>query len=242
MEIVKATLWIYGMAFVRSTQLVGKNWAVSFAPLAYSVILSVAAFFLIPFGIIGGILLVLTGNACVSSGLYLIENILNAGKADLSDFTGGFTVYLWEVVRISFILWIPMRVAATVLSSAPNGLLFLFFIQIALYIILNGVPELIYQSRASGLDLLAGSYSFITENWIEWLTPNLLITLAGVILLRVLDWFVSGLPSSLQFFVTTLGLGLFLTYFMTFRGLLFAELNGTTPRGRVYRYRTRSSS
>ena len=240
MEIIKATLWIYKIALVRSAQLAAVNWGVSFAPLAYSIILSVAAFFLLPFGFIGGMLLVLVINACISSGLYLVENIVQSRKTNLNDFVRGFTVYLWEVVRISFILWIPMTLASSVLSSMPNGPLIYLFIQIALYIILNAVPELIYQSRSSGLDLLAASYTFMTENWIEWLTPNLLITLAGYMLLRVLDVMTAGLPFFFWFFATSLGIGLFLTYLMIFRGILFAELNGSTSRGRVYRYKTRS--
>lgn len=242
MEIIKATLWIYKLALLRSAQLVLGNWGVIFAPLAYAMTLSLAALFLTPFGLIGGMLLVLAGNGCVSSGLYLVENILKAGKTNFNDFIRGFSVYLWEVVRISFILWIPMMMAEAVLSPMPNGWLFLSFIQITLYIIMNAVPELIYQSRLSGLELLGASYHFIFENWIEWFTPNLLITLAGYILLRALRVIAGGLPFTLQFFVTALGLGLFLTYFMIFRGVLFAELNGSTPRNRVYRYKTRASS
>jgi hypothetical protein len=34
--------------------------------------------------------------------------------------------------------------------------------------------------------------------------------------------------------------GLGLTYFMTFRGFLFAELYGTTRRSRLYRYKAHS--
>jgi hypothetical protein len=35
-------------------------------------------------------------------------------------------------------------------------------------------------------------------------------------------------------------LGLCLTYFMTFRGFLFAQLYGTTRRSRIYRYKART--
>lgn len=242
MEIIKATLWIYRLALLRSAQLVAKNWVVSFAPLAYSIILSVAAFFLAPLWLIGGLLIALTGDACISSALHLIENILKTGKADFNDFIKGFTVYLWEIVRIFFILWIPLMVASAALLSVPNGWLFLSFIQITLYIILNAVPELIYQSRSSGVELFGASYRFITENWIEWFIPNLAITAAGYVLLHILDLVASGLPLFLQFFAMAFGLGLFLTYIMIFRGILFAELNGSTPRNRVYRYKMRDST
>ena len=94
METIKATLWIYRIAFTRSGQLLRENWAVVFAPLAYSVFLSVAAIFLIPLGLVGGLLLLLATNACMSSGLHLLENILNSRRADVNNFLKGFTVYL----------------------------------------------------------------------------------------------------------------------------------------------------
>lgn len=241
METIQATLWIYRKALVRSAQLVSINWKVIFAPLAYGVILSVSFIIFARLPIVGGIAIALITDACISSGLYLTENILNTRKASLHDFTRGFSVYLWQIVLIFFILWIPMTVARSALLHLPNGWLFLLFIQLTLYIILNAVPELIYQSGASGLELLAASYHFITENWIEWLTPNLAIAAGWYLVWDLLDVIVIRLPSFLQFFVIASGIGLFLTYFMIFRGILFAELNGSTPRSRVYRYKMRDS-
>jgi hypothetical protein len=113
-------------------------------------------------------------------------------------------------------------------------------IQSALYILLNPVPEFIYQTRTSGLELLSASYNFIVENWLEWLVPNILITIAGFFLLRFLSAAIWALPFLVQWFVIAFGLGLFLTYFMTFRGFLFAELHGTTRRSRMYRYKART--
>ncbi len=132
--------------------------------------------------------------------------MVESGKTDVRDFLNGFTVYIWEVITIGFILWIPTWALATSLASLPNGALIFFLIRLCLYIILNAVPELIYQSRASGLELIGASYNFIVENWLEWLIPNIIFALGG----------------------------------MTFRGFLFAELNGTTRRSRIYRYRARA--
>jgi hypothetical protein len=239
MEIVKATIWIYRTTLKRSAELVAENWGVVFAPLAYSIILSVTGVLLVPFGFIGGILLLLISDACMSSGLYMIENIVMGRKTNISDFFRGFTVYLWEIVLISFILWLPMRLTSEVLYTIPEGPLILLFIKITVLIILNAVPELIYQSRASGLELIAASYNFIIENWPEWFTPNLAIAVAGMILTRALGPRVSALPFYMEIFVMTSVLGLVLTYLMIFRGILFSELNGSNRRARVYRYKVR---
>jgi len=209
--------------------------------LAYSLVLSAAAMIALPLGILGGFLLGLVSQACISSGLYLVKNMIDSGKTDFNDFARGFTVYLWDLITISFILWIPMRLAGMALATIPNGLLIYFCIQIALYILLNPVPELIYQSRTSGLELLGASYNFIVENWIEWLIPNILLAIGGYALLRLFESLLFGLPAFIQLFLYSFGLGLFLTYMMTFRGFLFAELHGTTRRSRIYRYKARSN-
>ena len=172
METVKATLWIYREALERSLKLLMENWGVIFAALVYSVILLVATMIFAPLALIGGILMALTINACMSSAIYLVENILNTGRASLNDFVKGFTVYLWDIVMISFVLWIPMTMVSSVLYPLPNGAIFVFFIQITLYIVFNAVPELIYQSPASGLEVLMASYHFIVENWAEWFAPG----------------------------------------------------------------------
>jgi hypothetical protein len=239
MKIVRATLWIYATALRKSWQCVANNWVVSFAPLAYGFIMSMAGLMAMPLGIFGGFLLAIAGQACVSSGLHLIRNMIESGRANVNDFRNGFTAYLWDLLTVAFILWIPLRVAAIGLSSVPNGGLIYLLLQVALYILLNPVPEFIYQTRASALELLTASYSFIVENWLEWLLPNIFITLAGFFLLRLLNGVIYPLPGFLQWFALALSFGFFLTYLMTFRGFLFAELHGTTRRSRIYRYEAR---
>src|SRR5438128_12579916 len=105
--------------------------------------------------------------------------MVNIGKANFNDFLRGFTAYLWELLFISFILCIPMRVTALALASFPNGALIFLLIRLALYVLLNPLPECLYQTRSSGIELLTASYNFIVENWIEWFVPNILPTVAG---------------------------------------------------------------
>jgi hypothetical protein len=237
MSTVQATLWLYTKALRRSWESLLKNWVVSFAPWVYAALLSILALVVAPLGIIGGLVLGLATQACISSGLYLIKNIVENRRAALRDFVNGFTVYLWELLGIAFILWIPMRVLTMALASTPNGSLIFALIQIALYILLNPVPELIYQTRSSGLGLISDSYNFIVENWLEWLLPNLVLTIVGYLVLNFLSAITAGLPGVLQIFIVAVGMGLCLSYFMIFRGFLFAELYGSTRRSRAYRYK-----
>jgi hypothetical protein len=241
MEQIQAIFWIYKTCLIRTFQLVRDNLGIIFAPIAYGVVLSVAAMVLAPLGFIGGMVLGAVLAACASSALYLIENVVRMSKATLQDFATGFTVYIWDILTLAFIFWIPMRLLAQFAYTTPNGPLLYLGVQILLYVIFNAVPELIYQSRVSGLALLSASYQFIVENWIEWLLPNLLVGVAGYLLRNVVYQLVSPLPFFLRYFFVEATFGLFLTFLMIFRGLLFSELNGTTRRSRVYRYKARSS-
>jgi hypothetical protein len=237
MSMVQATLWIYATALRRSWESLLKNWVVSFAPWVYAALLSIVALVVAPLGIIGGLIVGLATQACISSGLYLIKNIVESRRTDLKDFVNGFTVYLWELLGIAFILWIPMRILAMALASTPNGGLVFALIQVAVFILLNPAPELIYQTRSSGLGLLRDSYNFVVENWLEWLLPNIVVTVTGYLILNILSAITIGLPSMMQIFIIAAGMGLCLSYFMIFRGFLFAELYGSTRRSRAYRYK-----
>jgi len=239
MKILQVTLWMYATALERSWQAVRKNWVVSFAPVVFGIILAVVGTLVAPLGIIGGFVYSLVSAACASSGLYLIKNLIDSGKANFNDFLNGFTVYIWDVITISFILWIPLRLAAMGLASVPNGALLYLLLTLGLYILLNAVPELIYQSRTSGLELIGASYNFIVENWLEWLIPNILFAVAGYFFLDLFGSLIFGLPIYLELFLYALFLGLGLACFMTFRGFLFSELYGTTRRSRLYRYNAR---
>ena len=231
---------MYLTALTRSWDCVRRNWVVSLAPVAYGIILAVIASLVAPFGIVGGLLFSLASQACVSSALFLIKNMVESNKADFNDFLNGFTIFLWELLGIAFILWIPLRLAATGLATVPNGALIYFLIKLALYILLNAVPEFIYQTRASGLELISASYNFIVENWIEWLIPNIVLFAAGYFLLDWIEPVLFDLPGFLALFLYSFIVGLGLTYVMTFRGFLFAQLHGTTRRSRLYRYKAQS--
>jgi hypothetical protein len=240
MQTLQVTLWMYANAFRRSWECAAKNWVVSFAPVAYGIILAAIASLVAPLGIVGALLFSLASQACVSSGLFLIKNMVENNKADFSDFLNGFTVFLWELLGIAFILWIPLRVLSMGLATAPNGALIYFLVKLALYILLNAVPEFIYQTRASGLELISASYNFIVENWIEWLVPNIVLFVLGYFLLELLEPLLFDLPGFIALFLYAFIAGLALTYFMIFRGFLFAQLHGTTRRSRLYRYKAQS--
>lgn len=240
MKIFQVTIWLYTTALAKSWDCVRKNWIVSFAPVAYGIILTLAGIIAGPLGMIGGLVYSLVSSACASSGLYLVKNMIESGKTDVNDFLNGFLVYLGELITFFFILWLPMWAAANFLAGVPNGALIYLLLRLGLFLLLNAVPEIIYQGRVSGLELIGASYNFIVENWIEWLVPNLILFAAGYVFLGFLESLLFGLPAIVQLFASAFIIGLLLAYFMTFRGFLFNQLHGTTRRTRIYRYDARA--
>ena len=130
MQTLQVTLWMYAVALKRSWECARKNLVVSFAPVAYGVILAIVVSLVAPLGIIGGLLFSLASQACVSSGLFLVKNMVDSDKADFNDFLNGFTVYIWELLGIAFILWIPLRLLAMALATAAEWRFDLFFDQV----------------------------------------------------------------------------------------------------------------
>ena len=239
MKLLQVTLWLYATAFGKSWECLRRNWVVSFAPVAYGIILTITGLVVGPLGIIGGLIYSLVSSACASSGLYLVKNMVESGKTDIDDFLNGFMVYLGDLLTFFFILWLPMWAAANGLAGVPNGWLIYLLLRLGLFILLNAVPEMIYQGRASGLELISASYSFIVDNWIEWLVPNLILFAAGYLFVDFFASLLFGLPVFAQLFVSAFMTGVLLAYFMTFRGFLFSQLHGTTRRTRIFRFDAR---
>jgi hypothetical protein len=228
-EWLVVTLHIYRKVFSRAAVLAAKNWPVLGSVFVYGAIGMVAATLCSPLGIAGGFILTLIQAACVSSFLYLVEMIVRTSKVTLDDFRRSFVPYLWDVVGIMFVFWIFTLLGPAFLQL-PQGGVILRFVYLAIFVLFNAVPELIYMGHCSTAALLSESYEFITENWIEWF-PATLLAVAVMFVAGKLR--VGGAGAYAQ----EAALALLLYFTMVMRGLLFIELYGSTHRGRAFKYR-----
>lgn len=229
MEWLLITFKIYRHVCMRAATLAGRNWPVLATLFVYQAIFRIAAGLSAPLGLAGGFVIGLVQAACLGSFLYLVEMIVRTSKVSLNDFRNSFGSYIWDVVGILFLLWIFGLIAPAVLQ-VPHGEVFLLFLRLAIFVLLNAVPELIYMGHHSPTALLAESYAFVAENWIEWF-PATLIAAAIIGAIALLP--VRGLAVYAQ--DAALGLALYFT--MILRGLLFIELHGSTHRGRAFKHR-----
>jgi len=227
------TFALYKRVFSRAITLALKNWPVMGSVLIYSLAMSVAAVVAAPLGFMGGFMVTLVWAACVSSFLYLVEMMIRTSKVSWSDFRRSFGAYLWDVVGLMFIFWLFSMFAWPIVISLPQGAVILLCIELAVFILFNAVPELIYLGHHSSLALLAESYSFISANWIEWFPATIV---AGAVFFCVMS-----LPVGAELFYLKYAFAGLVAYFaMVMRGLLFMELAGSSRRARAFRYRAGS--
>lgn len=232
MEWFAVTLGIYRNVFTRAAALAVNNWPVLGSVFVYSAIMTLTAEVAGFTGILGGFLISLVWAACAGSFLYLVEMIVRTSRVTLSDFRRSFGVYLWDVVGVTFVFWIFFQIVRPALLQLPEGYPILLFLDIAIFVLFNAVPELIYMGHYGSLALLTESYSFIGANWIEWFPANLIV---AAVLFGVASLPVHG-PGV---YVKAALLGLLLYFAMVMRGLLFIELHGSTHRGRAFKHRMR---
>jgi hypothetical protein len=229
-EWVLVTLNIYRRVFVRAASLAARNWPVMGTVFVYSTVMTVSVSLSLLLGIVGGFLISLVWAACAGSFLYLVEMIVRTSKVTLNDFRRSFGMYLWDVVGISFLSWIFFTLATPAILQLPQGSVLLLFVQLAVFIVFNVVPELIYLGHHSAVALLSESYAFIAANWIEWFPANLVA--AGVL------YGVASVPAvGPGRYLQAAAFGLLLYFTMVMRGLLFIELQGSTHRSRAFKYR-----
>jgi len=229
-EWITVTLAMYRKAFLRAAELTVKNWPVLGTVFVYSVVMAVAALFASMLGLIGGFLISLVWAACVGSFLYVVEMMVRTARVSLDDFQRSFGAYLWDVIGVAFIFWLFFTFATPILASLPQGHVILLCANLAIFVLFNAVPELIYLGHFSSLALLQESYNFISENWIEWFPAN--------VIAAVIIYLVDTLPlGGALAWVQTAVMALLIYYTMVMRGLLFLELHGTSRRGRAFRHR-----
>jgi hypothetical protein len=179
---------------------------------------------------LGGLALSAVSSACFASFLYLVEMMVRSSRVTFDDFRRSFGPYFWDVVGITFVLWLFWQIVVPVLAQTPQGGALVLAVNLGILVLFNAVPELIYLGHHSVPALLTESYGFITENWIEWFPPNLLL---GFVLVLLLAFPGYGLGGILRLAI----LGLFIYFAMVARGFLFLELAGSSRRSRAFRYR-----
>lgn len=254
MSIFKDLYYINKKSLTKTVELLVKNWTIVFTGIIYSIlgiiVNMIIGLFMTSFvlSFFAGLVSILAMSAFASNYLYLMFKIVKYGKFTLQDFKDGFTVYLRKIWTVFFIIWVVSLLLDLIVMPILGGLLSRIVMPIALniivyllgFILLNALPETIYQKHYSSADSFTYAFNFIKENWIEWFLPNIafftIIYFAlrrifiDILLLRI--GFLSALHI-VEILVPILALAI-LSFAMIYRGVLFEILSTSTRRKRKF--------
>jgi hypothetical protein len=227
------TLALYARVFQRAAVLTVRNPTLVLAVVAYVAVLALTLALTVallaagPLAILAGFVWTVALAACFGSWLALTERVVTDGRTTTADLLASFRPYLVDVLVVGFLIGLLRMLAALVLAPFP-------FLQIvfglATVVFFNAAPELIYLGRHTPVDLLAASYTFIAQNWIEWFPPSiaLFMLIAAVAQLT---------PAGPHGLVLAAVVGLVASYAWVVRGLLFVELTTSSRRTRDFQRR-----
>ncbi len=222
----------------RALSSIGKSPWTLLLPVGLFLALQLAGMLAAPLGMLAGIVLGLVLAALGSCYLYFLGEVVANAKVQLSEFRKSIGAYFWSVANVLFVYWITSFVLGTLLSRSPEARSADIALQLVALVLLNAVPEVIYQRHTyGGLATIQRAIQFLQANWLEWGVPNLLLLAVLWLLLR--DGL--GLAGELGILGPVLWsvvFGSLLHWVMVFRGHLFAALDGSSHRQRMFRYRT----
>lgn len=238
MKVLTVYLRIYADAFRQALTGVGKNAWTLLLPIGLLEANEFASKLVIgALGRLGQFVVWVVWAAAASCYLYFLGEVVAKSRSKLDEFGRSVRTYFWSVANVFFVYWVASLVIE-VLVPGPQQATFAQLLFLAAVILLNAAPEVIYQRGSyGGLETAQRCIHFLQANWIEWGLPNLLILAVW--------WFTPRYPlamlGTLGTVLTALLEGALIHLAMVFRGHLFAALDGSSHRQRMYRWRSSGS-
>src|SRR5713101_47130 len=148
--LITATLHLYQQAAKEAWEKGSRAWPIGLLPFVYGPVFFLTAVFVAPLGLIGGLMLGLVLALCTSSYLYFIAGVVNGSRMRPQDLGESWRPYFGSVITIMFFLSIVQYALAFLLPPVASAQAFRTLINLVLLIVLNPVPEIIYQGRTQG--------------------------------------------------------------------------------------------
>lgn len=222
------------------------SWPIIFTAIVYMLI-NILAVNLISIllrgvlSVVAGLIFAILSSSLISNYLYLLNNAITYNRITFQNFKEGFAQYLWKVYGIFFIAWIA-RYALSIVTDLVGvaGITLSNLLSLLVLVLLNPLPETIYQKYYSSAESIKYSFDFIKENWLNWFVPNIILfAIIYVITGRlVLNMFTTYLAFDFSLDILSIvrylvGQSLF-SFTMIYRGHLFNLLSTSTRRKRMY--------
>jgi len=261
--VLRASLAIYAECARDAFHGLMRNWII----IPWSIGLLIAAFlsmFLLgQFGDVGGMIAGLVVVALISYYYSWINAAAGKERLRFSSVLPFDWAIFFSLVGLTFVLWTISLLLGQAFAKSPELSWIPICFNLAIFILLNTLPEEVHEQRLDSFPALAAAFQFNKENWIEWYLPLVAILLPALLA----DWSITlvlvagtdvllpiflpikalnialptgALGSELILTVVLEGLLLCLgTWFMLFRTYLFRALSQGTRRRRIYQLKQR---
>ncbi len=247
-KIIQATGRIYLECARDAAIMLVKNWFILIASIAAWIIFQISISLFARLGYAGGFIVGIVNVLLLTFYYRWISECVRKNPLKLADYLEFDKNLFSSVINAAFFLYIFMLLTSGITSPWPIAC-----INLALFILLNALPEVIYMRGAQGLNVFSDSYSFIRDNWIEWFLPFLIFFSPVVIaapvaflfaltsadpLLPVNKFIMLAMHAMSLLLVKNFILAISLilaTWFMIFRGFLFRELEFGSRRHRAFK-------
>lgn len=248
MDILKDVINVNKTTAKRSFESFKKNWYIVFTGIIYT-ILNLIIFNLIsslftgPLYILSGFALAIVSSSFISNYLNLLYNIMNYNRITFTDFKDGFTAFLRKIYGVFFISYIANMLLSIVIGPmGVGGAKINSLIYLVGFVVLNPLPETLYQKSYSAWDSIVVSFEFMKENWFNWILVNgvflgLLYILTGNMVLNILN---THLGVNIYRLFSAEGIAMYLigqiifSIMMIYRGHMYKILSTSTRRKREF--------
>jgi hypothetical protein len=263
---LQATVQLYHQSLLATFHSFRQNYILIPVMVAFALGLALITSIIAPLGMFGGLILGAVNALIIGMTLSLTEQAIRSTRQlQWHDVSASMGHYFWDVISVGFIIWFPLLFLEMGLQANPYQPLIATGVFFLMFVLLNPVPEVMYQSRkGSALEIVKESYEFVLENWIEWFLPVAialapfglsfffqissqagrrggldfwyLITLPFTILSQWLSFL--GISSNTSFIIVLIFTPIAAVCILLFRGHLFAALHRSSRRQRMFQSRT----
>lgn len=157
-----------------------KNWVLiplSFA-LLYAHIQSI--YFFSQFGQVGGFIHGLVEIAIFTYYYSLLQQVLHSRRITRQDFAQFDWGLFNSIIGAAFVIYLARFIIAS-FSMGSDSATPLFFFDLAVFFLLNAMPEFIYIECYDGFVAIKESIAFLKERSLEWFLPFIVLLLPWII-------------------------------------------------------------
>lgn len=262
---LQATVRLYHQSLLATLHSFRHNYILIPVVVVFTLGLALITSIIAPLGMFGGLILGAVNAFIIGTTLSLTEQAIRSTRQlQWHDVPSSMGQYFWDVISVGFMVWVPLVFLEMGLQANPYQPLIATAVFFLMFVLLNPVPEVIYQSRkGSALEIVQESYEFVLENWIEWFLPVAialapfglsfffqissqagrrggldfwhLITLPFTVLSQWLS--LLGMSSNVSFIIVLIVTPIVTVLILLFRGHLFAALHRSSRRQRMFQAR-----